>query len=646
MITVKDMCNWLDINRVDYTHEGVQEIYDAWLEAKSDMIEKLRKHPNWDEDAMAIVLKEESYNRGFNKKAIKKFYGWVTVQINEELRKINKNKYVEELNNELIAIKGIINNYQNFLNKYFRVLKVNPLIDGDPMIYTVKDRIKVVESKLSNYDEFFGFDVEKDVATRYRKVTDALSVFFDAENFLATKEQANKVNEILDLKAVEGQKISKIIRKICCTVNLDKITDIRDMGSYTKDMGFNREYAMLTDEINPFTFKKITVISVNPLDYWSMSHGKKWVSCHYVGNNDDGCYSSGTESYMLDNVSLIYYIIDEEYKGNEFYSQPKERRCVFCVNPDGNSILESRVYPDGRDGGDETLAGQFRNVMQKIVADCWDKNNYWNFKKGKAICKELTETIGTHYPDYTYYDDCNVSINKDNKTPIKIVIGHTPICPVCGNEHENEDNIICNECNDRYSCDRCGYRIYPDDEIYCEDNGCHYCCDSCAENDGVHYCSDDYEWHDEDNCFYDDYSCEWYSGEPEVIAENGSKFASYGNAYDADYNQDEDGDWYPCDELIYCEKEDIRVHEDTDYIKTYDGNYFSCESSAHYYDYYEDIEGNWYHEDKLTYCEDEDVYVLIEDAITTSDDNSYSSKDKAIEYGYHEVDGEWIKEVA
>ena len=649
MITVNDMMNWLDNHDVNYTKDGVQEIYDEWFESKQALIEKLRKHPNWDEDAMAIILKEESYDRGFNKQAIKRFYNWVTSQISAELSKINKNKYIYDLNKELAVITNMISNYQNYLKDYFKILKINPLIDGDPMIYTVKDRKIVVESILSNYDEIFGYDVEKDIATKYRKVTDALSVFFDAENFLATKEQANAVNNILDLKAVEGQKISKIIRKICCTIGLDKVTDVQDMGTYTKDMGFNREYAILTDDINPFTFKKITVISVNPLDYWSMSHGKKWKSCHYVGDGEDGCYSSGTESYMLDGVSVIYYIIDENYEGKEYYSQPKERRCVFCIEPDGDMILESRVYPDGRDGGDQTLAGQFRNVMQKVVADCWDKNNYWNLKKGKENCAELTASCGSHYTDYTYYDDCNVSVNKDLTENKKIIIGHRPICPVCGGYHDDTENIICHSCRNEHTCERCGDGVDEYDGIYCEDNGCWYCCHECADEDGVHYCDDDGEYHDEDNCFYDDYLDYYHSGEPEVETEDGNKYASYDNAFNDGYEDDYyTGSWYSRDDMYWCEDESVYAHPNNgDYVYIEDDDkYFTSEDQAEYYGYKKDIDGDWHKEDDLTYCEDEDVYVLNDNVIVTTDGKFFSSEDKASEYGYHEVDGEWIKEVA
>ena len=76
---------------------------------------------------------------------------------------------MEELNSELIAINSIIKNYHDFWRDYFKILKINPLIDGDPMIYNVKDRKQVVESLLNNYMEINGYDVEKDIDIKYRK---------------------------------------------------------------------------------------------------------------------------------------------------------------------------------------------------------------------------------------------------------------------------------------------------------------------------------------------------------------------------------------------------------------------------------------------------------------------------------------------
>lgn len=633
MITTKDMANWLRENDHDYTMSALEKILDTYKENKAGLLEKFRKHPNWDEDAMAIILKESKYNRGFNQKALVDFYRWAKNEVNRILVDIDEYTEMNKIKKNIDALNSLITMYQSNLMKAFSDMKLCPMIDGDPMIYPLKDTREKLRAELSQYINVNGYDVKKDVGKKYKDVMNALDVCTKATDYLMTKELADKVNEIIDVKAVEGQKLSKVIRKICCHVGLDTIKNITDHGSYTRDDGFNREYAMLCDQINPIEYKRITVISLNPLDYWSMSHGKKWTSCHYVGNHDDGCYSSGTESYMLDSTSIIYYVIDEAYEGTEYYSQPKERRCVFCIDETGDAILQSRVYPDGRDGGDQTLSTQFRTVMQKVVSELWDKNNYWDLKKGTSNCSKYTSTRGTHYEDYRHYEDCNVSINKDaNEENICINIGHDPICPECGYTHNETENISC--CStDKTTCDYCGDRFdYEEEGIYCEDNGCYYCCDTCAENDGVHYCEDDGCYHDCDNCFYDEYRETYISGEPEIEIE-GCCYASIDNALEDGWDIDDYTDeWYRKDDMFWCEDQGVYIYPDNgDYVETDDGYYYTSADQAEKYGY--------------VYCENEDVWINEDNAIYTEDDTYYTSEEAAKENGYTKnEDGEWVKE--
>ena len=343
------------------------------------------------------------------------------------------------------------------------------------------------------------------------------------------------------------------------------------------------------------------------IDYWLMSNGHKWSSCHNIDKkhilNDNadysGCYSGGTESYMLDESSVIFYTVDESYDGNDYYLEDKMQRCVFCIAEDGSILLQSRVYPDGRDGGDESLAGQYREVMQKIVADCWKINNQWTLKRGTDYCSEVTVSDGVHYRDYLSYDDCNISLNKEIYFDQKIYIGHDPICPCCGDSHSWEESILCEECADEgHRCAQCGDSIDEDDAIYCADNEEWYCNSECAQRDNVYYCCNDDAYHTSDNCFYDDWEEEYYYGSPDVIAVDGSKFHSWEAAEDAGYTYvDSKDDWYRDDE----------VEEDE-----YDGNLFLKAD----YDYVE-IEGCFYR--------------TIE--------NAYAD-------GWNEVDGEWVKDVA
>lgn len=47
----------------DYTNEGIAANVDVWLSNKSALFNLLRKHPNWDEDAKAIILRNKEYRQ-------------------------------------------------------------------------------------------------------------------------------------------------------------------------------------------------------------------------------------------------------------------------------------------------------------------------------------------------------------------------------------------------------------------------------------------------------------------------------------------------------------------------------------------------------------------------------------------------------
>ena len=64
----------------NYGHEntinGVSAITDTWDTEKHSLREHLRKHPHWNEEQQAIILKSE-YSRDFNSGKIEEFRAWL-----------------------------------------------------------------------------------------------------------------------------------------------------------------------------------------------------------------------------------------------------------------------------------------------------------------------------------------------------------------------------------------------------------------------------------------------------------------------------------------------------------------------------------------------------------------------------------------
>lgn len=335
-----------------------------------------------------------------------------------------------------------------------------------------------------------------------------------------------------DIKVNVGMKVSRVVNKLCGKLGL------------TSQPDYNREFAKFADAINPLTYTTYTILSVNEKDFLTMSFGRNWSSCHTIdkqnlrgvgSNTHGGCYSAGTLSYALDSTTVILYTVDERYDNPaEMWRADKVKRCNFHIREDGMVLVQGRVYPDGRDGGDNSLAGQFRAIVQKIVADCWGLPNYWSAKQtAKDWC--MTAEGASNYEDYFSYSDCNVTLNKEKPLDDtrEVLIGHEPICISCGYAYYGEDShdwIYCEDCNPNKRCERCGNNIDFGDEYYVDyvDEDRYYCSCGCAERDGLHWLSDVGAYTSGD--YYYDYYDECYYSDIEVEAEDGNTFHTEDNA--------------------------------------------------------------------------------------------------------------------
>lgn len=295
-----------------------------------------------------------------------------------------------------------------------------------------------------------------------------------------------------------GQKTSRVVNKICCYLGLDKVD------------GYNREFAKYADSLSPMTIKRHTILSLNPLDYLTMSFGNSWASCHTIDkenrrnmpNNYSGCYSSGTISYMLDPSSMVLYTVDASYNGTEYWKQPKINRQMFHYGEE--KLVQARLYPQDCDGDDGAYT-PYRNIVQEIISTIFGFPNLWTLKRGTGEANYYIRSYGTHYRDYQHYSNCTISRIKGSENENTFAVGSNPICVNCGHTHSVETNIDC--CHTR-RCADCGRVIddeddeyWVDDECYCRDcvEYCEYCeeythnettyvrnygyvCDHCLEN--------------------------------------------------------------------------------------------------------------------------------------------------------------------
>lgn len=244
-------------------------------------------------------------------------------------------------------------------------------------------------------------------------------------NPTVTADQADALNHHVDYKIAPGMKTSRAFNRICTYYK------INECASY------NKLFAQYADMVSGLNRKLKFFISVNPLDYLTMSFGKSWASCHTIDKSNrrsmpnaySGMYCGGTLSYMLDETSIITYVHTNIPEGVE---EGKLYRNMFHYQD--NLLLQSRIYPQGNDGNTD-LYKIFRGFVQKEFAQMLGLNdNVWVKKGGRAT--DFTYSAGHHYRDYTSFSS-NITYPKEraNSLGTRIYIGHSGICTHCGESY-------------------------------------------------------------------------------------------------------------------------------------------------------------------------------------------------------------------
>lgn len=611
----EDLFDYLKYKWARGTKETIAtKLFPVWWDAKATIRKILRNHINWDERQQAIIY-DSSYETGIDMAHAHEACRWFYEQMAKIRMKyavpFDYERYLE-VSRKYDVANDIYENYKSRLDQDVNTALVAQKYEYlDEYIRLQKEKNKLTRCTDPETGERYFIPIE--ISRRISDIRDFFN-YYDYRSNVADEEFVTKVNGLGDYNATVGQKVSRIINKICKEFGLDKIKIMKEIVRHRgtdsettemKDYGYNYYFAMFGDAVNPLHIRKYTVISINPMDYWTSSFFKNTASCHTidklnvrgVGDNEHvygGMYSAGTESYMLDNATVVMYTVDSSYSG-DMWKADKDRRMLFHIGENGQHFVFGRLYPDGRDGGETGLAAQFRNVVQKILSECLGFNNLWKVVKGAYEVGKFTKSTGMHYRDYTNYDDCGYSYvtGTEMKT---INIGHDTICPYCGKGHcetgnGDRESVFCFKHNDmmgRYTCESCGCTIDEDESeyYYCEDTEEYYCCDSCAHDHDVVRCEDDDHFHSEDNCYQDYHTDAWYSQDYInwhvcIETEDGNWFANEENARAEEYVcTGDNGYWISQDEAFY-DNYDECWYADNDYDYIYiDGYCYKNEENA------------------------------------------------------------------
>ena len=600
-------CRHEDFINYPYTHENVRKANEYSNKRKAKLNALFSRHPSWDERTHSIVFDADLY-RSIEKDDVYRFFAWIKENYYEMLEEATMDgKTADDIYEELKRFERIWSAY-----KCLRTDEREK--DGNNICgYTYKE----AEGEYNKWSDIYSeFKTENKITDTYpekwiskknyviyKNLSKLLDIIYSGENcqqFIndEVSEAAKKFEEATEIKlnAVVGRKMSRMINALCVALGLDRIKGEKQItlsGREEYPNSYNKRYTQFTDAINPLKFTQKTFITTDRIAFITASLGNGWSSCFTPDktNKDgrdhsyEGCYSGGTTAYGSDETTFVLYTIRNDYTGDRPVMQEKINRCFFSLGE--GKLIQSRNYPDGRDGGDTSLAAQFRAIVQKVVCDCYGIPNLWKTKKGISECARVINYEGAGYHDHISYDDCCVSYWKGEDgngelNPNLITIGSESICPNCGGMAYEDNCILCTSCYEE---------AWEDNTHYCADCGCEVDEDDGVEIDGRWYCMD---------CVnYCDYHEEYEHNETYYI--NG-----YGNVCDEALDWSDDfTTCKQCGETIYREASGVIIAED--------GNAFCCESCAENADYVLCNNGEWLHIDYARYCEECEEWVPEDD---------------------------------
>lgn len=388
------------------TESALQKIVEQWHKSKKGLIDILSKYPQWNSDKFYIAFDHDYVHEG-NIREMKDFlYGWIGRHMsNTECDKI------------------ILKEFPTFAKEY---------------------EAMVIDMNNATNRTFF-YHVPPLTQNFHSSVISYFADYMSSPTL--TKEDETFLNaHIPELRVKAGQKVSRVVNKICTKLKLNKQPD------------YNKAFAYASDALNPIKYKRHTILSVNPIDYLLMANGNSWSSCMTIDVfqvHQDGWHgesSSGCLSYMLDESSMVFYTVDGKYSGDKLELQPKIHRQMYHYG--NGKLLQARLYPQSCDNArSNNLREDIRTLVQKIIADCLGKPNFWVLERDVDRYMKDVSTVNdsTHFPDYMYdRNKCTMSCLKDfsdNKDAF-ITIGTKPICIKCGKRHDYKRVLYCYNCNE------------------------------------------------------------------------------------------------------------------------------------------------------------------------------------------------------
>lgn len=379
-----------DMSITECTLQGVNANIKEWAECKAPLIDLLRKHPCWSEKDQAVILNYD------------------------EKRELD--------------------------TKYFSLCRDICRLRCDyrysEICMPIMDRWVTPLRQIDGADET--------TVRQFYSDTSLSDIFANIIQYCFSEKLSNEAARYLNrinpgnLKFQPGQKCSRVLRKIFCFMYLDRHPD------------FEKYFAKISDCLSVKPLKRKAVLSVNPMDYLTMSNGNSWSTCvclkptrNYDGFEYQGKHRAGILSHLTDRTSCIFYTLDCKTGGVPVWKIPKlTRQIIFYDFP---NIVHERIYPKNVEySQDENNPYNiYADIVHGIFAECENKENLW--RESSIMIRRNPDAF--MYPDWKYYVSLKFR-NPDCKTASNTVsVGGRAYCIHCGAQKyrtvPDDDDIMC-----------------------------------------------------------------------------------------------------------------------------------------------------------------------------------------------------------
>ena len=490
--------------------KGIEKAIDEWAVNKKPFIQLLQNHPNWDQEKFQIRF-DTDYSLQKDPNIIRWFFDMWDEKYNYLENILVENEYdghkYSEWDNRYRSLRAIVDSIEYMTRHSAGTTEFeNPFCKEIPVYIKGKSLSDIISDKNTAYAYIADNDrFTNESVSLYQGYKGVVHRFRDYKSDIVSEDLANYVNTIFPkLRASEGMKMSRLVNKFFTKIfHVDKIEDkkrtvrmrggrfIEGVETYRP---YNAEFAKYADAINQIKVKRHTIISVNPIDYLTMAFGNSWATCMTIDRRNKrkrgdevfrGLSCGGTLSYMMDGVTAVVYTVDSKYEGHNFELEDKINRNLIHYK-DG-IMIQGRLYPQSNDNGANDLYEQFRNIEEKVIADCLGFPNLWKYERGTETNSKYCRNANgsAHFADYFRFEQtgtCRLKMGDHyagDRNREKIEIGHTGIDLRTGEEYTNPESLL----DERHIVDEEGC-------VICADCGRRISVDEAREIDGLYYCGE------------------------------------------------------------------------------------------------------------------------------------------------------------